>query len=117
MPSGKPRSVWDFAKKRLTGTGTAFAFVIITGLLTAGIGVIIPAFSACSWTIYTGKNQEWLAPFLAAAAFVCFSVCSFRNPRVYWLKIEGKLAIEANASLYVARSQAAGGILHPALPW
>lgn len=100
VPSGKPRSVWDFAKKRLTGTGTAFAFVIITGLLTAGIGVIIPAFSRVFMDhILTGKNQEWLAPFLAAAAFALlfqFAVSAIQG--VYWLKIEGKLAIEANAS-------------------
>jgi len=99
-PSGKPKSVWDFARKRLTGTSTAFAFVILTGLLTAGIGIIIPVFSRVFMDhILTGKNREWLVPFLAAVAFTLlfqFVVSALQG--VYWLKIEGKLAIEANAS-------------------
>ena len=100
LPSGKPKSVWEFAKKRLKGTSTAFAFVILTGLLTAGVGVITPVFSRIFLDhILTGKNREWLVPFLVAIGFTLlfqFVVSAIQG--VYWLKIEGKLAIEANAS-------------------
>jgi NHLM bacteriocin system ABC transporter peptidase/ATP-binding protein len=100
VPSGKPKSVWEFAQKRLKGTSTAFAFVLLTGLLTAGIGVIIPVFSRIFMDhILAGKNREWLVPFLASvgvALLFQFVVAAIQG--VYWLKIEGKLAIEANAS-------------------
>ena len=65
LPEGKPRSVWGFAKKRLQGTSAAFAFVILTGILTAGIGMITPLFSRVFMdNILSGKNPEWLMPFI-----------------------------------------------------
>jgi NHLM bacteriocin system ABC transporter peptidase/ATP-binding protein len=100
VAEGKPKSVWGFAKKRLRGTSAAFAFVILTGLLTAGIGIIIPFFSRIFMdNILSGKNPEWLIPFIGAMLLVLifqFVVSTIQG--IYWLKIEGKLAIEANAS-------------------
>jgi NHLM bacteriocin system ABC transporter peptidase/ATP-binding protein len=100
VPSGKPRSVWDFAKKRLKGTAAAFAFVILTGILIAAIGLITPVFSRVFMDhILSGKNPEWLLPFIismAATLLLQFLVNAIQG--IYWLKIEGKLAIEANAS-------------------
>ncbi len=100
VPEGKPKSVMEFAKKRLKGTATAFAFVILTGIIIAGIGMITPVFSRIFMdNILSGKNPEWLMPFLAAMAIsllLQFVVNAVQG--IYWLKIEGKLAIEANAS-------------------
>jgi len=100
VPEGKPKSVMVFAKKRLKGTATAFAFVILTGIILAGIGMITPIFSRIFMdNILSGKNPEWLMPFLAAMAIsllLQFVVNAVQG--IYWLKIEGKLAIEANAS-------------------
>jgi len=67
VPSGRPRSVWEFAKKRLKGTAAAFVFVILTGILMAAIGMITPVFSRVFMDhILSGKNPEWLLPFVGA---------------------------------------------------
>ena len=100
VPSGKPKSVWEFARRRLKGTAAAFAFVILTGILIAAFGMITPLFSRVFMdNILSGKNPEWLFPFVAAMAITLllqFLVNAVQG--IYWLKIEGKLAIEANAS-------------------
>jgi len=100
VAEGKPKSVWGFAKMRLRGTSAAFAFVILTGILTAGIGIITPFFSRVFLdNILSGKNPEWLMPFIGAMLLVLvFQLVVSVLQAVYWLKIEGKLAIEANAS-------------------
>ena len=100
VPEGKPKSVWGFAKKRLQGTAAAFTFVILTGILTAGIGMITPLFSRVFMdNILSGKNPEWLMPFITAILLtLVFQLVISVIQGVYWLKIEGKLAIEANAS-------------------
>ena len=100
VAEGKPKSVWGFAKKRLRGTAAAFAFVILTGILTAGIGMITPLFAKVFVdNILSGKNPEWLMPFIVAIALtLIFEFVVNLIQGIYWLKIEGKLAIEANAS-------------------
>jgi NHLM bacteriocin system ABC transporter peptidase/ATP-binding protein len=100
VQEGKPKSVWGFAKKRLKGTALAFAFVILTGMLTAGIGMITPIFSTVFMdNILSGKNPEWLIPFISAMLLtLVFQFVISAIQGVYWLKIQGKLAIEANAS-------------------
>lgn len=100
VPEGKPKSIWRFARKRLSGTAAAFAFVILTGILTAGVGMITPLFSRIFMdNILSGKNPEWLMPFITAMLLtILFQFVVGIIQGVYWLRIEGKLAIEANAS-------------------
>ncbi|MGN0712434.1 MAG: cysteine peptidase family C39 domain-containing protein, partial [Anaerovoracaceae bacterium] len=45
VPSGKPKSILGFAKKKLTGTGAAYVLVVITTVITSLIGIITPGFS------------------------------------------------------------------------
>nr|WP_304508706.1 NHLP family bacteriocin export ABC transporter peptidase/permease/ATPase subunit [Anaerotignum sp.] len=99
-PEGKPRSVWSFAKTRLKGTKLAFAFIIITGIVTTGIGMIIPLFSRIFLDyVLSNKNPEWLKSLLAAMLFTLLFQFLVRGIQgVYWLKIQGKLSIEASAS-------------------
>ena len=47
-PSGKPKSILSFARKRLQGAGAAVAFLIITTLISSLIGVINPVFFPAS---------------------------------------------------------------------
>ncbi len=99
-PSGKRRSVWEFARSRLRGALMPFLFVLATGGLTAGLGVIYPAFSRVFLDrLLSGRNPEWLYPFIglmAAAVVLTAVVTGIRT--LYMLKISGKLAITANAS-------------------
>ena len=99
-PGGKPKSVLDFAKKRLAGTLVPFIFVIITGLFTAVIGIVNPVLSRVFLDrVLTGINADWMFPVLfgmTALAAVAV-VVSFINT-IYLYKIRGKLAIVANSS-------------------
>lgn len=99
-PGGKPRSVWSFARERLQGTSTAFAFVIVTTFLSSILGIVNTAFSRIFIDrLLTGQNPDWLYPFiLALAGITALSLIIQIISTIYNLKIEGKLAIVANAS-------------------
>lgn len=99
-PGGQPSSILDFAKKRLSGTATAFAFVLITTVLASLVSIITPAFSRILLDrILSGLNPDWIKPFiwgLAALATIQIALTAVKS--IYMLKIEGKLAIVANSS-------------------
>ena len=69
-PSGKPKSILSFARKRLQGAGAAVAFLIITTLISSLIGVINPVFSRITLdrVFLTGQNPDWLLPFFGCLA-------------------------------------------------
>ncbi|WHH58781.1 NHLP family bacteriocin export ABC transporter peptidase/permease/ATPase subunit [Petroclostridium sp. X23] len=96
---GKPPSVWAFAKKRLKGTLVPFVFIVLTGILTALVGMITPLFSRVFIdNILSGKNPEWFSSFVfAMGATLLFQFIVAVIESVYWLKIEGRFAITANA--------------------
>ena len=98
-PEGKPKSVLSFAKKRLKGTLAPFIFVVLTGILTAVLGMVTPLFSRIFMdNILSGKNPEWLIPFIGALGItLLFQFVVALLEAVYWLKIEGRFAITANA--------------------
>ena len=97
---GKPKSVLAFARQRLSGTLVPFIFVVITGIITAVLGIIQPAFSRVFVDrLLSGKNPDWLYPFIGGlcALLLVQVVVSLVNT-LYMLKIQGKLAIVANTS-------------------
>ena len=99
-PGGKPPSVWAFARQRLRGTGAAFAFIIITTLISTLVSVINPVFSRIFVDrLLTGQNPDWLYPFLfILSGLMALSIIVQAISAAYYLKIEGKMAIVANAS-------------------
>ena len=99
-PGGKPRSIWAFSRERLRGTGTAFAFVIITTLIGTLTGIMNPAFSRVFVDrLLSGQNPDWLYPFLfALSGLMAVSIIVQAINAAYYLKIEGKMAVVANAS-------------------
>ena len=102
VPEGKQKSIFSFARKRLKGTAASFAFVMITGIITAGISIMIPVFSRIFIDfILSGKNPEWLKPLIfAMIIMLVFEFIVKIIQGVYLLKIQGKLSIEANASFF-----------------
>ncbi len=100
VPGGKPRSVFAFARQRLHGTGTAFAFVAITTFISVVMGIVQPAFSRIFMDrLLTGQNPDWLYLFiLALSGLTVISLVAQAINAVYSLKIEGSLAIASNAS-------------------
>ena len=64
-PSGKPKSVWGFVKKRLKGGGIAITFAVLTGIISSLISVINPAFSKVLIDrLLSGTNPEWASGFI-----------------------------------------------------
>lgn len=98
-PSGKPRSVVAFARKRLAGAGTAVAFVALTAVISSLLGVISPAFSRIFLDrLLTGHNPQWVYPFfLALALFSLVQIAVAWIQAVWSLRINGKLAVTGSA--------------------
>ena len=100
VPSGKPKSVWSFAKKRLTGMGAAICFVVLTTLITSLIGVVSNGFTRVFYDrILTGANPKWVVPFIVMFSILCLiELISDWVQAIYSLRLSGKLAIIGNAT-------------------
>ena len=98
-PEGKPKSVWKFAVTRLKGSFASIVFVMLISALLALVGVVTPLFSKIFMdNILSGKNPEWLVPFIAAMGLtVLFQFAVTAVQSLYWLRINGRFAITANA--------------------
>ena len=100
VPSGKRRSTLDFARERLRGAGAAVVFVVITTVITNLFGIINPVMSRIFYDrLLSGRAPDWLYPFITAMAILAaFQLIVQWAQIVYSLKINGKMAIEGNAS-------------------
>lgn len=99
-PSGKQKSVLSFARKRMEGTGSAIAFVVLTTAITSLIGVIRPGFSRIFLDrLLTGENPGWLYPFIIGLSLLAALelLVSFINTSVTY-RIDGKMASYGNTS-------------------
>lgn len=98
-PEGKPKSVTSFAKKKLIGTGSAFALMVITTVISSLIGIITPGFSKVfADRLLSGLNPEWFYPFIigiSALGFIQIVVQCVNT--LYSLKCNGKIAITADS--------------------
>ena len=100
VPSGKPKSVFSYAKERLRGSGTAVAFMVLTTTISSLIGIISPTFSRTFLDrLLSGRNPEWLTPFMALfCVVIVLSVVVGWISAVYSLRIQGKMASYGSAS-------------------
>ena len=99
-PSGKRKSTVAFARKRLKGAAPAVVFIIMTSVISSLFGVINPVMSRIFYDqLLTGKAPGWLYPFvIALIVLAAFQLIVQWAQTVYNLKINGKMAIEGNAS-------------------
>ena len=99
-PEGKPKSMRQFAAKRLQGAGAALAFVCLTTIIFYLFGIINSTASRIfSDRLRSGQNYDWLYPFigiLSALALVLLVVAWIRA--VYLLKLNGKMTIVGGTS-------------------
>lgn len=99
-PSGKPASISEFAKKRLTGMGVAVAFVAITTLIFYLFNIT----NSVAARIFVDKilverNQSWTIPFLVILFGVSIIEIAAEWVRaIYRLKINGKMAAIGSTS-------------------
>ncbi len=100
VPSGRRKTVFDYARERLKDTGTAAVFVILTTTISSLIGLISPVFSRVFLDrLLTGLNPEWLTPFMLG--FCCLILVNLSVSwisAVYSLRIQGKMAAVGSAS-------------------
>ncbi len=100
VPSGKRKSTVAFARKRLQGAAPAVIFVALTAVITYLFGLINPVMSRIFYDrLLTGRAPEWLHPFILAMSVLCvFQLVVEWAGTVYSLRINGKMAVEGNAS-------------------
>ncbi len=98
-PSGKPKSIMTFARKKLFGTESAFALVVITTVITSLVGIITPGFSnVFADRLLSGKNPEWFVPFMyGISGLAIIQIIVSWIQATYSLKVDGKIAIVANS--------------------
>ena len=98
--SGKKKSMLNYAKKRLKGTGPAVAFTVLTGIIAAIMEMISPVFSRFFIDrLITYKNSDLLIPFIIALAafnFIQILVSAIKN--IYSRRINGKMAAVGNST-------------------
>ncbi len=100
VPSGKPKSVFSYAKERLKGSGVAVAFVVLTTTISSLLGIIQPAFSRTLLDrLLSGRNPEWLTPFiLLFLLYVLVVIVISWISAIYSLRIQGKMTSYGSAS-------------------
>ena len=99
-PGGRRKSTLEFARKRLTGAGTAVAFVMLSAVIGYLFGIINPVFSRFLVDrLLTGENRELLMPFLGLMAVMGLAqVAAAWVQAVYSIKINGKMALVGSSS-------------------
>ena len=99
-PGGKPKSIVDFAGKRLKGAESAMAFVMITAAIASLIGILNSGFSRVFMDkLLTGKEPGWYVPFLIGLSLITLiHLTAAWIQAVYSLKLNGKMAIVGNGT-------------------
>lgn len=100
VPSGKPKSVWKFARSRLKGTGAAVAFVVLSSMITVLMDIIRPGFSRIFMDrLLTQQNPEWFYPFLTGLAVIStVQILVSAVQTIYSNKLDGKMAVVGNTT-------------------
>lgn len=99
-PSGEPKSMLTFARKRLEGCFVAIAFVFLSTLITAFLGAINPLFSRIFLEkVITNKDSQWFNLFFISFGIVILiQIIVELIKAIYSVKISGKMAIVGNSS-------------------
>ena len=99
-PSGKPKSIAAFAKKRMKGAGAAFAFVVITTVITSLVGILSSGFSRVFLDeMLTGNEPDWFIPFVILFSVIIFTqIASSWIHAIYSLRLDGKMAVVGSST-------------------
>ena len=99
-PSGKPKSIWNFARKRLKGTAAAVVFVVITSVIVSLTNILDAGFSRVFLDqLLFGRNQNWLIPyFIGLSLLTLLQLSAAWIQAVYALRINGKMDAVGSAS-------------------
>ena len=97
-PSGRPKSMIEFAKSRLKGAQGPVAFVSLTTFISSVCAIILSGFSRVFIDrILSGNDADWLVPFITGLSLLAvIQVISEWIKAIYTFKIDGKMAIVGN---------------------
>ena len=98
--SGKQKSIMGFVKKRMKGTATSLAFIVITTVISSLLGIIQPGFSRVFLDeLLPGNEPGWVAPFLIFLAILSLveAVIAWIE-RIVSLRISGKFDVVGSTS-------------------
>lgn len=102
VPSGKPKSIWSFVKKRLKGTGEALVFTILTSVIVALMGFFQPVFSRVFLDYLLDPREiykMWAFPFVVfLGLFNLVQIIMSAIQSIYSLRINGKMASVGSAT-------------------
>jgi len=100
VPSGKPKSVWKFIKKRMTGLKAPIVITVVMACLTTLVGLISPVFDKMFIDILLpGKNPEWFTPFIIGLLVIyIIQVLLAGISTAANYKINGKMSLVGNLS-------------------
>ena len=98
-PSGSPKSIMGFVRRKMKGLGPSFAFAVALSAITALVGMVNPALQRVFLDrLLSGKSPEWVTPFLVlVTVFAVIQMITAVVERIFSLKMEGKLAITSNS--------------------
>ena len=101
-PSGSPKSMIAFAKRRLEGTGSAAAFVAITTAVTSIGAIALAGFSRFFMDeLLPGRNPSLVGYFMSALIILTIvQIVAAWITAVYSLRISGKFAAVGNATYF-----------------
>ena len=100
VPSGKQKSMWEFAAKRLKGSSTAIIFTILTSIIASLIDVINPGFTKVFIDrLLTQNNPEWTNAFIILiAALSAIKVLMTFIQIIYSNRISSKMSAVGSTS-------------------
>ncbi len=100
VPSGKRKSVLEFAKKSLKGTGPAVFFVVLTTMILSLLGIVEIGLSRIFMDqLLTGRDVPYLIPFIIALSiFSLVQIVVEWIQAIYSLRINGKMAVIGNTT-------------------
>lgn len=100
VPSGRKKTMFSFASRRLKGAGTAFVLTMLTAFVASLLEAVNPVFSRVFLDrLLTGRNPDWLLPFLlllGGVTVIEIVICAVNA--ICALRITGKMAVMGNAS-------------------
>jgi len=100
VPSGKPKSIWSFTKKRMVGLAIPITLAVLTTVITSLLGIITPVFNRIFYDrLLTNRNPDWFIPFIAGLGLLyLLQVVVAAIKAVSDLRINGKLHMVGNLS-------------------
>ena len=99
-PSGKRKSILQFAKRRLVGATWLIILFCLTTIIFYAIGALNPLIQESFINkILSGNNPDWLLPFIIIIASIgLVQIIATFVRQIFSYKVLGKLAIESSST-------------------